>query len=84
MKNFDEIQKDIQKSLIKDTIVRIFFDDKSQKIREMEFLHIVRTTEKGLRLNNGVLVCKESLFPYHHKKNYHHGEEYFLLESLKF
>lgn len=65
-----------------DTVVRISYSNEYQGIKEMEFLKIVGSTKTALRLSNGVLVSKGSLFPYHYKKDYHHGEEYYLLENI--
>jgi len=65
-----------------DTIVRIRYDDEKKSIEEMEFLKIVGSTEKGIRLSNGLLLTKGYLFPYHHKKNFIEKEEYYYLEKL--
>lgn len=65
------------------TVVRIHFDEKYQKINEMEFLKIVSENKKTLQLSNGVTVAKVCLFPYH-KQNHHRGEEYFFLDNIKF
>lgn len=82
--NFELVKElaDFPIELKSDTIVRIKYDDVNQTIKEMQFLKIVGMTEKGLRLSNGVLVCKGSLFPYHHKKHYIREEEYYFLENL--
>ncbi len=65
-----------------DTIVRIKYNFEKKTIEEMEFLKIVGMTEKGIRLSNGILLCKGYLFPYHHKKNFIEKEEYYYLEKL--
>ncbi len=52
-----------------DTVVRIKYDNEKKAIEEMEFLKIVGSTEKGIRLSNGLLLTKGYLFSYHHKKN---------------
>ena len=65
-----------------DTIVRIKYADDKKVIEEMEFLKIVGSTEKGIRLSNGLLLTKGYLFPYHHKKNFIEKEEYYYLEKL--
>lgn len=64
------------------TVIRIYFDEKLQLIREMELLKIVSESPKTYHLSNGVSVSKGCLFPYHHTKHYHSGEEYFFLEKL--
>ncbi|MGL6065014.1 MAG: hypothetical protein ACRC0S_08020 [Fusobacteriaceae bacterium] len=69
-------------SINEKTIVRIFYDDVSQKIKELEFLKIIGETKKTLKLSNGITVSKGCLFPYHHTKNFHRGEEYYILEKF--
>ena len=84
MKEIFELVKELANfpiELKSDTIVRIKYDDINQTIKEMEFLKIVGMTDKGLKLNNGVLVRKHSLFPYYHK-NFIREEEYYFLENL--
>lgn len=65
-----------------DTVVRIKYDNEKKAIEEMEFLKIIGSTEKGIRLSNGLLLTKGYLFPYHHKKNFIEKEEYYYLEKL--
>lgn len=69
-------------SITQNTIVRIFFDEEKQTINEMELLKVVSESEKTFRLSNGVTIYKVCLMPYHSKKNYHSGEEYFFLKKL--
>lgn len=64
------------------TVIRIYFDETKQSIKEMELLKIVSESEKTIKLSNGVTVSKGCLFPYHYNKHYHCGEEYFFLEKI--
>lgn len=66
----------------KNTIIRIYFDELKQSIKEMELLKIVSESQKTFKLSNGVTISKGCLMAYHHNKHYHRGEEYFFLEKL--
>lgn len=65
-----------------DTVVRIKYDNEKKAIEEMEFLKIIGSTEKGIRLSNGLLLTRGYLFHYYHKKNFIEKEEYYHLEKL--
>lgn len=66
----------------KNTIIRIYFDEVKQSIKEMELLKIIAESQKTFKLSNGVTISKGCLMPYHYKKHYHCGEEYFFLEKI--
>ncbi len=84
MENFEKC-RELDKTKItinSDTVVRIFYSEKNQVIKDLEILKIIGMTKTALRLSNGVLVSKASLFPYHYSTDFRHGEEYYLLENI--
>ncbi len=75
--------KDFPIAIQTDTVIRIFYSDKHNLIKEIELLKIIGMTKTGIRLSNGILVSKNSLFPYHHSRDYRSGEQYYFLDKIK-